>query len=94
MGLLLYGSPPARFEIDDRALAHVEIVVLAKLRRNEPFALSIDREDGGRTSLWISVNSDLQFEFGSNSNAINREWLERLIDSANSTAGMRLLPEA
>lgn len=93
LGQLLYGSPPVAFELPDRTLSHVEIVVLAKLRRNEPFALSIDLDDGGRASLWISVNSDLQFLFGPGKHEINRTWLEQLVDSANTTGGMRILPE-
>ena len=93
MGSLHYGSPPATFEIDDRALAHVELVVLAKLRRNESFALSLDVPDGGRTTIWVNSSSTLRFEFETQTHEINREWLEELIDSANTTVGMRVLPE-
>jgi hypothetical protein len=93
MGSLHYGSPPATFELDDRALAHVELVVLAKLRRNESFALGLDVPDGGRTTIWINSASTLRFEFTEATHEINREWLEELIDSANTTAGMRVLPE-
>ena len=93
MGSLHYGSPPATFEIDDRTLAHVELVVLAKLRRNESFALSLDVPAGGRTTIWINSAATLRFEFESATHEINREWLEELIDSANTTVGMRVLPE-
>ena len=93
MGSLHYGSPPASFELDDRTLAHVELVVLAKLRRNESFALTIDEPSGGRSTVWINASSTLRFEFGSPSAEINREWLDELIDSANTTVGMRILPE-
>jgi hypothetical protein len=93
MGSLHYGSPPATFDIDDRALAHVELVVLAKLRRNESFALGLDVPEGGRTTIWINSSSTLRFEYEAASHEINREWLEELIDSANTTAGMRVLPE-
>jgi len=93
MGSLHYGSPPATFELDDRTLAHVELVVLAKLRRNESFALTIDDEKGGRQTIWINSSSDLRFQFATTSHEINREWLDELIDSANTTIGMRALPE-
>lgn len=93
MGSLHYGSPPASFDLDDRTLAHVELVVLAKLRRNESFALTLDGPKDGRSTLWLSTASTLRFEFGTASHEINREWLEELIDSANTTAGMRILPE-
>lgn len=93
MGSLHYGSPPATFELDDRALAHVELVVLAKLRRNESFALTIDQPKGGRSTVWVNAASTLRFEFGGGTHEINREWLDLLIDSANTTTGMRVVPE-
>ena len=93
MGLLMYGSPPESFDLDDRTLAHVEIVTLAKLRRNESFGLSIERADGGRSTVWVSPSSTLQFRFDSATHEINRQWLDELIDSANTTAGMRIVPE-
>lgn len=93
MGSLHYGSPPATFELDDRALAHVELVVLAKLRRNESFALTLDSPSGGRSTIWINAASTLRFELGPEPGEINRAWLEELIDSANTTAGMRVVPE-
>ena len=93
MGRLLYGSPPVAFDLDDRTLAHVEIVVLAKLRRNESFAFSIAGKADARTSLWISPASDLQFEYTKATQKINRAWLEVLIESANTPSGLRLSPE-
>lgn len=93
MGSLHYGSPPASFEIDDRTLAHVELVMLAKLRRNESFALTIEGDADARQTIWVNSSATLRFEFGSPTNEINREWLEELIDSANTTTGMRILPE-
>ncbi len=93
MGSLHYGSPPATFELDDRTLAHVELVVLAKLRRNESFALTIDLPKGGRSAIWINASSTLRFDFGSETHDINRVWLDELIDSANTTTGMRVVPE-
>ena len=94
MGSLHYGSPPATFALDDRTLAHVELVVLAKLRRSESFALTLDDATGGRSTIWINASSTLRFEFGASGAEINREWLEELIDSANTTAGMRVASRA
>lgn len=93
MGSLHYGSPPATFDLDDRTLAHVELVVLAKLRRHESFALTIDDAKDGRQTIWINSSSTLRFEFATKTHEINREWLDELIDSANTTVGMRVLPE-
>lgn len=93
MGHLHYGSPPTSFALPDRTLAHVEFVVLAKLRRNEGFALSVDTPSGGRQQVWINTAATLRFEFESEVTDINREWLELLIDSANAASGMRIVPE-
>lgn len=93
MGQLLYGTPPESFDLDDRTLAHVEVVTLAKLRRNESFAISLDRDKGGRTTLWIGTNATLQFRFDQGRQEINRAWLELLIDSANTPGGLRVEPE-
>ncbi|MDR5699276.1 DUF7882 family protein [Agromyces aerolatus] len=93
MGHLHYGSPPTSFALPDRTLAHIEFVVLAKLRRNESFALSIDEPSGGRQQIWINTAATLRFEFEGPVSDINRVWLEELIDSANAAAGMRITPE-
>lgn len=93
MAQFLYGSPPEPFELNDRTLAHVEIVVLAKLRRQEAFAFRLERADGGHSTLWIGTNSTLQFRFDRGEQEINRTWLEALIDSANSPAGLRIVTE-
>jgi hypothetical protein len=93
MGQLLYGSPPETFELDDRTLAHVEVVTLAKLRRNESFAISLDRPEGGRSTIWIGTNANLQFRFQVGRQEINRGWLDQLIDSANTPGGLRIEAE-
>lgn len=93
MGQLLYGSPPVAFDLDDRTLAHVEVVVLAKLRRNESFAFSFAIGSDGRTAIWLNPSSTIQFVFESVISDINREWLDALIDTANAPAGLRLVPE-
>ena len=55
MGTLHYGSPPASFTIDDRALAHVELVIMAKLRRRENLSFAIvDEATSVRQAMWIS----------------------------------------
>jgi hypothetical protein len=93
LGQLLYGSSSEAFELDDRTLAHLEIVTLAKLRRREPFAIQLETPSGGRSTLWVGTDSMLQFRFGAGEHEINRAWLEVLIDSANSPAGLKIVPE-
>jgi hypothetical protein len=93
VGQLLYGSPPAAFELDDRTLAHVEVVVLAKLRRNESFAFSVTADDGGRSAIWLNPASTVQFVYADPAQSLNREWLDQLIDSANTPSGLKITPE-
>lgn len=97
MGFLLYGLPAEAIEIDDRTLAHIKIVMLAKLRRDESFAFSFEydlSEGSGRSTVWVHPTIPMQFKFlGSRQPMINRAWLEALIVSANSVDGLRLIPE-
>ncbi len=96
MGALLYGDRQRRFEIDDRTLAHLQLVIAAKLRRRESFFFSFRDEDEatGRTSIWMSSMVPLHFKYyGSRLPVINRRWVEALHDAANSTAGLIVLEE-
>ena len=98
MGLLQYGRPAEKIEIDDRALAHLKIVILAKLRRGEPLAFSFEHDvedESGRSTIWLHPSIPLQFTFGSvEQPTINRAWLDELVVSGNSLDGLRLIPES
>jgi len=95
VGTLTYDSKlTATF--DDRILAHLQVVIWSKVRRGEQFSFTWTdpSRSGGRTSIWISPNISLAFEFyGSRVPAINRQWVEVLNKSANSPGGLQLLPE-
>lgn len=94
MGTLHYGSPSVEFAIEDRALAHIELVVFAKLRRRESLSLSLERpETGARNALWISPSTTVRFEYDGAMPEINRHWLQLLVEAANSSAGLKVLPE-
>lgn len=96
VGALLYGDRQRRFEIEDRTLAHLQLVIAAKLRRREPFFFSMREDEGGagRVSVWMSPMVALHFKYyGSRQPAINRRWVEVLHESANSSAGLILLEE-
>lgn len=94
MGTLHYGSPPASFQIDDRTLAHVELVIMAKLRRRENLSFAIiDEKTSLRQALWISPVTLLRFEYDAPMPEINRLWLQELVDTANSSSGLRIVPE-
>lgn len=97
MGKLLYGSPSMEVDFEDRALMHLQIVISAKLRRRESFVFSWkdSAEVGsGRTSIWMDASIPLYFRyFGSRVPAINREWIEALMASANSAGGLHFSEE-
>ena len=97
MGKILYGDSGVEIIFDDRAMAHLQLVIGAKLRRGEGFFFSWkdDPSSGeGRTSVWISASIAIYFRYsGSRPVAINRKWLEVLTISANSTAGLQYTNE-
>src|SRR3954453_9394146 len=76
---------------EGRVLAHIEFVVVSKLRRKESFALSWREaaENGdGRTSIWIDPSIPLRFRYsGSRPPALDRGWVERLAAAAASANG-------
>ena len=66
MGTLFYGGDRTPIRIDDRVLAHLRAVVIAKLRRGESFLLSWTDSitiGDGRSSVWIHSDCDLHFKF-------------------------------
>ena len=97
MGKILYGDSGIEVVFDDRSMAHLQLVIGAKLRRNEGFffAWKDDPSVGdGRSSIWLSPAIPLYFRYsGSKPVTINREWLEILTLSANSSAGLTFTAE-
>ena len=97
MGKLIYNSSTREIEIDDRTLAHLRVAILNKLRRSESFAMTWEHgvENGsGRTTMWLHESIPLQFIFsGNRAPKLNRLWIEQMLLSANSTAGLQFVPE-
>ena len=97
MGILYYGDARRPIRIEDRALAHVQAVTIAKLRRNEGFSLSWPKsqaEGSGRSTVWLHSSIPIEFEFeGSRHPTMNREWLNVMSGLASSTSGLILVPE-
>lgn len=96
MGQLLYGSPPEVIEFDDRVLAHLDMVIIAKLRRDEKFTLTWENPSGDceRSTIWLHPAIPLQFKFESRERQpLNKAWLEELMNTANTGAGLRIVPE-
>jgi hypothetical protein len=96
MGKLVYG--PTVYELDDRVLAHLQVVVGMKLRRGENFFVSwrnpTDR-GSGRQSLWFDNGQHISFEYdGSRIPSPSREWVEALAASASTNFGLQLTDES
>ena len=94
MGSLIYGASGIEISFDDRVLAHLELVINAKLRRRESFMLSWRDSPGvgdGRSSIWLDTAIPLYFRYsGSRIPLIDKEWLEELVMEAGSTRGLVL----
>lgn len=95
MGSLTYDGTVIEF--DDRLLAHLQIVIINKLRRHESFAMSWRDSAAvgdGRSAIWLDPSIPLYFKFdGSRVPSIDREWIERLADSAASSTGLLVIDE-
>ncbi|PRA79195.1 hypothetical protein [Microbacterium sp. MYb66] len=96
MGSIQYGSGD-EIHIDDRALAHLKVVIATKLRRNESFTLSWRHPDGdtaGRSTIWLHPSIPLRFTFDDvESPQLNVKWIEGLMHSASSSGGIHLVDE-
>ena len=95
MGTLQYDG--VLVEFDDRLLAHLQIVIVQKIRRGESFLMSwrdAPETGDGHSAIWIHPTQNLYFKFmGSRNPMINQEWLEQLTLSANSPHGLLVMRE-
>jgi len=96
MGKLTYDSTMTA-DFDDRVLAHIQMVIGAKLRRGESFYFSWQDDPAvgdGRSTIWLNPGIPLAFKyFGGRAPKLNRDWIESLMVSANSAGGLQLVPE-
>ena len=97
MGTIYYGGDASAIDIEDRALAHLKVVIATKLRRGESFTLTWrhpDDQPRGRSTVWLSPSIPLRFVFDDPEPAVlSREWMEELAQSANSSGGIMLVAE-
>lgn len=97
MGNLYYGDGAEPIQIEDRALAHLKVVISTKLRRNESFTLSWRHPDGepsGRSTIWLHPSIPLRFVFENGETPdLSRAWIETLAHSASSSGGITLVDE-
>jgi hypothetical protein len=97
MGTIYYGGSATPIHIEDRALAHLKVVIATKLRRGESFTVSWrhpDDQPRGRSTIWLAPSIPLRFVFDDPEPAeLSREWIEDLANSANSSGGISLVAE-
>ncbi len=97
MGTIFYGGSATPIHIEDRALAHLKVVIATKLRRGESFTLSWkhpDGQPGGRSTIWLHPSIPLRFVFDDPQQPeLSRKWIEDLASSANSSGGITLVEE-
>lgn len=96
MGRFTYDST-VKVDFDDRLLAHLQVVIGAKVRRGESFHFTWIDDDStgdGRTTVWIHPHVPLAYKFfGKRAAVINRQWVEEMMFSANSVSGLHIVPE-
>ena len=94
---MFYGDAGTPIGIEDRALAHLKVAIVTKLRRGESFTVSWkhpDEQPAGRSTLWLHPNIPLRFVFDEpEPPELSHAWIEELMRSANSTGGILLVPE-
>jgi hypothetical protein len=86
VGKLYYGPADTEVHIDDWTLAHLETVIVSKLRRAETltFTWHIPEErGGGEETIWLQPSIPLRFRYDVPVTTRNKAWLELLMDSAN-----------
>lgn len=97
MGTIYYGGSDTAIHIEDRALAHLKVVIATKLRRGESFTLSWqhpDDEERGRSTIWLHPSIPLRFVFDDpEAPELSREWIHDLANSANTSGGIQLVAE-
>jgi len=97
VGTIFYGGSATPIHIEDRALAHLKVVLATKLRRSECFTLSWvhpDDQPTGRSTIWMHPSIPLRFVFDDPEPAeLNRQWIDDLAHSANTSGGIMLVAE-
>ena len=97
MGSIYYGDMDHALHIDDTVLAHLKVVIITKLRRQESFSLSWQHPAGeptGRSTIWLHPSIPLRFVFDSTETLpLNPEWITAMANSVNSTGGVTVLSE-
>ena len=86
-----------KIDFEDRLLAHLQLVIGAKMRRGESFHFTWKDDTSigdGRTTVWIHPRVSIVYKFyGSRKPTINRAWVDALLYTANTPVGLYIVPE-
>lgn len=100
MGRFVYPSAGGEtYPIDDRTLAHLELVIGTKFRHGEAFGFTLlGRElpaGSGIHMFWMSPAIAVEFRYDGERRSIpiNSVWIEKLVESTFTDVGLRILPE-
>ena len=92
MGFFVYDDVRA-IRVDDRLLAHLQVVVIDKLRRQEKFVLNLTNGQA-LVTMWLNAFTPMQFVYeGNRPPRINAAWIELLAGEAGLTGVLEVLPE-
>jgi len=91
MGILVFDD--REIAVDDRALVHLQIVIIDKFRRKEKFSMSL-RSEGHVVTMWMTSTMSVQFVYADRRRPhVNRAWLEALADVVGMTGTLVLVAE-
>jgi len=94
VGHFIYDSTDTPFEVEDRTLAHLRLVIMTKMRRGESFMMKLSNADRGDRWLWLHPSIPVQMRFhGSREPALNMAWIDQLMKNASSSNGFVITPE-
>jgi hypothetical protein len=87
VGTIYYGGSATPIHIEDRALAHLKVVIATKLRRNESFTVSWQHPEDqprGRSTLWLHPSIPLRFVFDDpEPTELSRAWIQGGVSVGN-----------
>src|SRR5215216_3269820 len=101
MGTFYYGGGhgdlPCGFDVEDALLAHLKLVIVAKLRRGESFIVTVPALEHGcevREALWMNPSVPIRFVIDqADAVPLDHDRLEALMIQANTVRGIVLATE-
>jgi hypothetical protein len=84
----------ACIDLPDDVLAHVQAVIIAKLRVHEPILVGWAAPDGGHDEVLVNPTMPIVIRYDLDEDRrLDRRWLNRLMMAANSVQGLQIRPE-